>query len=79
MSQILSVKQVHQYFGGNIGRDKIYKLMKANVIQSAWIGTKLVASRESVEDFSKAIFDNGVNLADVLIVPVSKINSFFSK
>ena len=52
----MSAKQVYDYLGGNVGRDKVYKLMKANVIKSVWLSGKLVAESSSVDDFVDSLF-----------------------
>lgn len=54
--RVMSAKQVYDYLGGNIGRDKVIKLMKDGVIKSAWLGKKLVADALSVELFATSLF-----------------------
>jgi len=56
--RLMTAKQVYSFLGGAVGRDKIYSLMKAGVIKSAWISGKLVADTGSVELFVESLFDN---------------------
>lgn len=62
MSDLMDVKAVYDMLGGTIGRDKIYQLMKTDLIPSVKIGNKgkMVTRRKFVERFINAMFEKPI-------------------
>ena len=58
--RLLNAKQIAEYLGNNISRDKIYKLMKANVFKTIWLNGKLVSDALSVRQFADSLFDSEI-------------------
>lgn len=54
----LSVRQVHEYMGGNLPERVIRELMKTNQIRSVWIGNKLVTRIADVKAWEQEIFES---------------------
>ena len=44
-------------FGGVIGRDRVIRLMKENIIPSFWIGRALCTTEAAIEEFEARILE----------------------
>jgi hypothetical protein len=67
-------RQIHEYLGGNIGRDRILKAMKSNVIESSWFGNKILAKRESVLAYSEQIFNKPIQDGIIESIPIEYLH-----
>jgi hypothetical protein len=74
MNELMNVRQVHEFMGGNIGRDTIIKLMKSNVIPSVWLKNRLVARRRDVERFLDNMFKKPLQNDIISIIPTGDYN-----
>lgn len=54
-SQWHNVRSIHEHFGGLIGRDKIYELIKNNHIKARYLGRALAVSERELQRFSDMI------------------------
>lgn len=74
--ELMGIEQVCDYLGENIGKDRVTKLMKTNVIRSVEIGAKgkLVARKSDVDDFIEYMFNKRIDIAGVLESYPLKLN-----
>jgi hypothetical protein len=69
MSELMNVRQIQEFFGNNIGRDTIVKMLKNNIIPSVWLKNRLVARRRDVERFLENMFRKPLQNEIISIIP----------
>jgi len=74
MSELMNVRQIQEFFGNNIGRDTIVKMLKNNIIPSVWLKNRLVARRRDVERFLDNMFKKPLQNDIIQIIPTGVTN-----